>query len=47
MLVVNFLEFVGAGWHTTGDAILANTAAARAREQQRVAREELTTASAN
>ena len=31
-LVVNFLQFVGAGWHTTGDALLANTAAARARE---------------
>jgi hypothetical protein len=24
-LVVNFLQFVGAGWHTTADAILANT----------------------
>ena len=43
-LVVNFLDFVGAGWHTTGDALLANTAAAKAREQRRVAREELTTA---
>ena len=40
-LVVNFLTFVGAGWHTTGDALLANTAAALARERQRVGREEL------
>ncbi len=41
VLLVNFLDFVGAGWHTTGDAMLANTAAAKAREQRRVAREEL------
>jgi hypothetical protein len=41
VLVVNFLEFVGAGWHTTGDAILANTAAAMAREQRQAAREAL------
>jgi hypothetical protein len=31
-LVVNFLQFVGAGWHTTADAMLANTSAALARE---------------
>ncbi len=47
VLVVNFLDFVGAGWHTTGDAMLANTAAAKAREQRRVAREELAIACAN
>ena len=47
LLVVNFLQFVGAGWHTTGDAMLANTAAAKAREQRRTAREELSTAWAN
>jgi Replication initiator protein, pSAM2 len=47
VLMVNFLDFVGAGWHTTGDALLANSAAAKAREQRRTAREELTTASAN
>jgi hypothetical protein len=41
ILVVNFLQFVGAGWHTTGDALLANSAAARAREHARVAREEM------
>ncbi len=46
VLVVNFLDFVGAGWHTTGDAMLANTAAARAREQRRTAREELATLAA-
>ena len=40
-LVVNFLRFVGSGWHTTGDALLANTAAAMARERLRVGREEL------
>jgi hypothetical protein len=40
-LVVNFLAFVGAGWHTTGDALLANTAAALARARQQVGREEL------
>jgi hypothetical protein len=42
VLVVNFLQFVGVGWHTAGDALLANTAAAMARERQRAAREELT-----
>jgi hypothetical protein len=47
VLVVNFLDYVGAGWHTTGDAMLANTAAAKAREQRRTAREELSTAWAN
>ncbi|GFJ76469.1 hypothetical protein Phou_006490 [Phytohabitans houttuyneae] len=33
-LVVNFLQFVGAGWHTTADAMLANTSAALAREHE-------------
>lgn len=47
VLIVNFLDFVGAGWHTTGDALLANTAAAKAREQRRTAREELAHALAN
>jgi len=41
VLVVNFLQFVGSGWHTAGDALLANTSAAMAREHQRVAREQL------
>jgi hypothetical protein len=33
-LVVNFLQFVGAGWHTTADAMLANTSAALARNHE-------------
>ena len=41
-LVVNFLQFVGAGWHTTADALLANASAAMAREHQQAAREALT-----
>ena len=43
-LVVNFLDFVGAGWHSAGDAMLANTAAAMARERREVARDALHTA---
>jgi hypothetical protein len=31
-VVVNRLDFAGVGWHTTADALLANTAAAMARE---------------
>jgi hypothetical protein len=34
------LKWAGRGWHTTGDALLALSAAARAREHRRVAREE-------
>jgi hypothetical protein len=45
-LVVNFLQFVGAGWQTPADAMLANTSAAMAREHQRAAREYLSTAAA-
>jgi hypothetical protein len=44
VLVVNFLEFVGAGWHTTGDALLASTAADMARRRREAAREANTTA---
>jgi hypothetical protein len=40
-LVVNFLQFVGAGWHTTADAMLANTSAAMARAQAEAARQAL------
>jgi hypothetical protein len=39
-LLVGFLRYAGTGWHTTGDALLANSAAAQARERARVAREE-------
>ena len=35
--VVNFLQFVGAGWHTTADALLANASAALAREHEQPA----------
>jgi hypothetical protein len=38
------LEWAGRGWHTNGDALLALSAAARAREHRRVAREETRTA---
>ena len=40
-LIVGILTFSGVGWHNTGDALLANTAAAMARARQEVAREEL------
>jgi hypothetical protein len=40
-LVVGTLTFAGVGWHTTGDALLANTAAAMARERRTTGREEL------
>jgi hypothetical protein len=43
-VVLTELAFVGIGWHTTGDALLANTAAALAREHRRAAREEIRTA---
>ncbi|OJF13315.1 plasmid replication initiator protein [Couchioplanes caeruleus subsp. caeruleus] len=45
-LVVNFLQFVGAGWHTTADAMLANTSAAMAREHAEAARQARTTLAA-
>ena len=45
-LVVNFLQFVGSGWQTPADAMLANTSAAMARERQQTAREYLTTTAA-
>jgi hypothetical protein len=40
-LVVGVLTFAGVGWHNNGDALLANTAAALARERQATGREEL------
>lgn len=40
-LVVAFLTYAGTGWHSPGDQLLANTAAAQAREYQRAGREEL------
>ncbi len=40
-LVVGTLTFAGVGWHTSGDALLANTAAAMARARHDAGREEL------
>jgi hypothetical protein len=42
-LVIGWLTYVGAGWRTAGDALLANTAAAKARERRQAARDELAT----
>jgi hypothetical protein len=39
-LIVGTLTYVGTGWRTTGDGFLAMSAAARAREHRRIAREE-------
>jgi hypothetical protein len=41
-IVITSLNYVGAGWLTAGDALLANTAAALARERQRIGRIETT-----
>jgi len=41
VITVTDLRWVGQGWRTTGDALLALSAAARAREQRRIAREEM------
>ena len=38
--LVGHLRYAGAGWRTTGDALLANTSAALARERRQAAREE-------
>jgi hypothetical protein len=40
-LIVGTLTFAGVGWHSTGDALLANTAAAMARARHEAGREEL------
>ena len=45
-LIVNFLQFVGSGWRTPADAMLANTSAALAREHRQAAREYLSTTAA-
>jgi hypothetical protein len=39
-LIVGTLTYTGTGWRTTGDELLALSAAARAREHRRIAREE-------
>jgi hypothetical protein len=45
-LVINYLQFVGAGWLTMADATLANTSAALAREHRDAALTEATTLTA-
>ena len=47
VIVVATWVFVGAGYETEGERWLALSAAARAREQRRIAREELTTTTAS
>ena len=42
--VLTELTYVGIGWHTTADALLANTAAAMAREKRQAARDVTRTA---
>ena len=41
VITITDLHWAGQGWRTTGDALLALSAAARAREQRRIAREEM------
>lgn len=43
-VVITSWSFVGIGWQTTGDALLAQTSAAVARERRRIAREEAVSA---
>ncbi len=45
-IIVSSLAFAGIGWHTSADALLANTAAANARARRRAARDELTSLAA-
>ncbi len=40
-LLLGSLSFAGIGWHTTGDALLANTSPGLAREHRRVGRDEI------
>ena len=40
-LVIGNFRYAGTGWHTTGDALLANTAADHARRRREAGREEL------
>jgi hypothetical protein len=44
IVTITDFEWAGRGWRTTGDAILALSAASRAREHRRTAREEMTAA---
>ena len=47
VIVVATWVYVGAGYETEGERWLALSAAARARERRRIAREELTTTTAS
>jgi hypothetical protein len=40
VITLTGLQWAGRGWRTNGDALLALSAAARAREHRRIAREE-------
>ncbi|MCW2888362.1 MAG: hypothetical protein JWL58_5224, partial [Streptosporangiaceae bacterium] len=40
-LIIGDLTYAGTGWKTTGDALLANTAADQARKRRQIGREEL------
>jgi hypothetical protein len=44
VITLTDLQWAGRGWRSTGDALLALSAAARAREHRRVAREEMAVA---
>jgi Replication initiator protein, pSAM2 len=44
VITLTYLEWAGRGWRTTGDALLALSAAARTREHWRIAREEVSAA---
>ena len=44
VITLTDLQWVGRGWRTTGDALLALSAAARSRDHRRIAREEMTAA---
>ena len=41
VLVLNRLTYTGTGWHTTADALLANTAADQARKRRQAGRDQL------
>ena len=41
VITTSNLHWAGRGWRSSGDAVLAPSAAARAREQRRIAREEM------
>jgi hypothetical protein len=42
VVTITDLRWAGRGWLSAGDALLALSAAARPREQRRIAREEMT-----